>query len=106
MLCILCFISFLLQFPFSSKAQAFQFDRINDELHGVHKVFPQSNGWTRDTGGPEECPAEAGGAAQRLSSSMPFNPNADVDPNIGAAPYQTRYPLTIQTQHRLWMRPL
>ena len=75
-------------------------------LHGVHKVFPQSNGWTRDTGGPEECPAEAGGAAQRLSSSMPFNPNADVDPNIGAAPYQTRYPLTIQTQHRLWMRPL
>ena len=25
-------------------------------LHSVQKVFPQSNGWTKDSGDEEECP--------------------------------------------------
>jgi hypothetical protein len=58
-------------------------------LHAVRGVFPQSDGWTIDAGDPEECPEEAGSVAQRLSSSMPFNPNAAIDPDRGAAPDQT-----------------
>ena len=59
-------------------------------LHSVQSVFPQSNGWTKDFGNEDECPEEAGGVAQRLCpSSMPFNPNGDVDSNAGAAPDQT-----------------
>ena len=59
-------------------------------LHSVRSVFPQSNGWTKDFGDEDECPKEAGGVAQRLCpSSMPFNPNGDVDSDAGAAPDQT-----------------
>ena len=59
-------------------------------LHSVRSVFPQSNGWTKDFGDEDECPEVAGGVAQRLCpSAMPFNPNGDVDSDVGAAPDQT-----------------